>query len=91
MRCPDREFCVKVDPNWPDGKSGIIRKLKKKLKKFYEEVMIFDEIRGHSVILPFYRAQTRRSDGPLRKRAMKSEVEVVDTPNFQITRLIWWN
>ena len=58
------------------------------LAKFRQERMIFDEIRGHSVILPFYRAQTRHSDGPLRKRAMKSEVEVVDTPNFQRTRLI---
>ena len=45
--------------------------------------MIFDEIRGHLVILPFYRAQTRDSHGPLRKAAIKSEADVLDTPYFK--------
>ena len=50
--------------------------------------MIFDEIRGHLVILPFYKIQTRDFESPLRKRAIKFEVEVLDTPNFHRTRLI---
>ena len=58
------------------------------LAKFHEEILIFDEIRGHLVILPFYRAQTRDSEGPLRKRAIIFEVEVLDTPNFHRTCLI---
>ena len=49
--------------------------------------MIFDEIWGHLVILPFYRAQTRDFEGPLRKKAIKSEVDVLDTPNFHRIRL----
>ena len=48
------------------------------LATFYEE-MIFDEIRGYLVILPFYRAQTRASENPLRNRATKFEVEVLKT------------
>ena len=31
------------------------------LAKFHEKIMIFGETRGHLVILPFYRAQTRDS------------------------------
>ena len=33
------------------------------LAKFHQERMIFDEIRGHLLILPFYRALTRASEG----------------------------
>ena len=47
--------------------------------------MIFDEIRGHLVILSFYRAQTRNSEVSLRKKAIKFEVDVLDTPNFHST------
>ena len=50
--------------------------------------MIFGEIRGHLVVLQFYRAQTRDSDGPLRKRAIQFEIEVLDTLNFQRPCLI---
>ena len=39
--------------------------------KIQEEIMIFDEILGHLLILLFYRAQTRASDGLLRKNAIK--------------------
>ena len=58
------------------------------LAKFHEEILIFDEIRGHLVVLQFYRAQTRDSKGPLRKKAIKFELNVLDTPNFHIIRLI---
>ena len=51
------------------------------LSKFREEKMIFDKIRGHLLILPFYRAQTRVSDGLLWKKAIKSEVEVLHKQN----------
>ena len=50
--------------------------------------MIFDEIRGYLVILPFHRDQTKDSEGPLQNRALKIEVEVLDTPNFNRTCLI---
>ena len=36
--------------------------------KFHEEIMIFYEIRGHLGSLPFYSAQTRDYEGPLRKK-----------------------
>ena len=52
------------------------------LVKFHQERAIFDEIRGHLLILPFYRALTRASEGLLRKKAIKSEVEVLHTQNF---------
>ena len=58
------------------------------LAKFHEKIMIFGEIRGHLVILPFYRAQTRDFYGPLRKKAIKFEADVLDTPNFHRIRLI---
>ena len=58
------------------------------LANFYEEILIFDEIRGHLVILQFYRAWTRDSEGLLRKRAILFEVEVLDTPNFHRTCVI---
>ena len=60
------------------GKSGKIEKFSKKvnkgnvnrfltfrmntLAKFHQEKMIFDKIRGHLLILPFYRAPTRASE-----------------------------
>ena len=47
--------------------------------------MIFDEIRGQLVIVPFYRAQNK---GPLRKKDIKLELEVLDTLNFHRKRLI---
>ena len=50
--------------------------------------MIFGEIRGHLVILPFDRAQTRDSWGPLRKKAIQFEADVLDTPNFHRIRVI---
>ena len=37
------------------------------------KVMIFDEIRGHLLILLFFKAL---------KKALKFEVEVLDTPKF---------
>ena len=51
-------------------------------------MITFGEIRGHLVILPFYKAQTRDSYGPLRKKAIKFEADVLDTPNFHRIRLI---
>ena len=57
------------------------------LAKFNEEIMIFNKIRGHLVTLTFYRAQTRHSYGPLRKRATKFEVEKLDTTSFHRIRL----
>ena len=44
--------------------------------------MIFDEIRGHLLILLFYRALTRASEGLLRKKAIIFEVEVLHRPKF---------
>ena len=38
------------------------------LANFYQERTIFDEIGGLLLILPFYRALTRASEGLLRKR-----------------------
>ena len=56
------------------------------LAQFNDKIMIFDEIRGQLVILPFYRAQTRDSEILVRKRAVKFELEVLDTSNFYILR-----
>ena len=50
--------------------------------------MIFDKVRGHLLILHFYRDHTRDSEGPLPKTAIKFEVEVLDTPNFLRRRII---
>ena len=44
--------------------------------------MIFDKIRGNLVVLPFYMAQTRASEGPLPKKVIRSELEVLKTQNF---------
>ena len=76
--CPNRKFLVKVDPKLPFwGKNRKIGKFSKKaynhvsifkihvVAMFHEEILIFDEIRGHLVILPIYRAQTRDSEDPL--------------------------
>ena len=52
------------------------------LGKFHQQRTIFDKIRGHLLILPFYKALTRASDSLLRKKAIKSEVEVLHTPNL---------
>ena len=41
----------------------------------------FYKIRGHLVILPFYKTQTKASGAPLRKKAIEFEVEIPDTPN----------
>ena len=43
---------------------------------------IFDKIKGHLLILVFYRAQTRVSKALLRKKAIKFEAEVLDTPTY---------
>ena len=48
----------------------------------------FDEIKGHLLILPFYRSQTNACEGPLQKKAIKSEVEVLNTQNFHRIYLI---
>ena len=58
------------------------------LAKFHQEQTIFDDIRGYLLILLFYRALTRASKGLLRKKDMKFEVEVLDTPNFRRVCLI---
>ena len=44
---------------------------------FYEEIMIFDEIRGHFAIV-----KNRDSKGPLRKKAIKFKVEMLHTLTF---------
>ena len=54
--------------------------------KFHKKT-IFDDIRGHFLILPFYRALTRASEGLLRKKAVKFEVKVLHTPIFHRIRL----
>ena len=43
------------------------------LANFHENRMIFDEIRGHLVILPFYRAQPRDCKCLLRKKGIEFE------------------
>ena len=58
------------------------------LTKFNEEIMIFDDIREHLLILTFYMAQIRHSEVPLRKRAIEFEAEVLDTADFYRTRLL---
>ena len=58
------------------------------LAKFRQEIMIFDEIRGHLLILPFYRALTRASEGLPQKKAVRFEVEVLHTPNLHRICLI---
>ena len=58
------------------------------LAKFHHERTIFDQIREHFSILPFYRALTRVSEGLLRKKAIKFEVEVLHKPNFHRICLI---
>ena len=58
------------------------------LAKFRQEIMIFDEIRGHLLILPFYRALTRESKGLFWKKAIKFEVEMLHKPNFHRICLI---
>ena len=52
------------------------------LAKFHEEMTIFDEIRGHLLIILPYRAQTKASEGPIKKKAIEFEVEVLDRPNI---------
>ena len=52
------------------------------LAKFRREKTIFDEIRGHLLILLYYRALTRVSRGLLCKKTIKFEVEALHTPNF---------
>ena len=95
---PNCQFLGKI------GKSGKIGKYWKKIKKmkfqqvsiikinilakFHHEKTIFDEIRGHLLILPFYRALTRASEGLLREKAIKFEVEMLHTPNFDRICLI---
>ena len=39
------------------------------LAKFHQEITIFDEVRGHLLILLIYRALTRASEGLLREKA----------------------
>ena len=49
------------------------------MAKFHEEMMIFDEIRGH------LQGSGQSFEGALRKRAIKIEGKVLDTPNFHRT------
>ena len=58
------------------------------MARFHREITIFDEIRGQLLILPFYRALTRASEGLLLKKAIKFEVEVLQMPNFHRICLI---
>ena len=53
------------------------------LAKFHHEKTNFDEIRGHLLILLFYRALIREPEGLLRKKDIKLEVEVLHTPKFR--------
>ena len=50
------------------------------LAKFHQEKTIFDEIRGHMLILLFFRALTRASEGRLQKKDVKSNMEVLYMP-----------
>ena len=43
------------------------------LVMLHEKMIIFDEIIGHLLILPFYRDQARALEGTPRKKAMKFE------------------
>ena len=58
------------------------------LANFHQERTIFDEIRGHLLILilPFYRALTRASEGLLQKNAIKFEVEVLHAQIFTVKK-----
>ena len=56
---------------------------------FHTEKPIFDRIRAHLLILLFNRDQTRASKGLLRKKAIKFEVEVLDTVNIYRICLIY--
>ena len=58
------------------------------MAKSHEETMVFDETRGHLVFLLFCMAQIRVSDGSLGKKAIKSKVEVLDTPISQRSYLM---
>ena len=58
------------------------------LAKCHQERTIFDEIRGHLLMLPFYRALTRASEGLFWKEAVRFKVEVLHTPNFHRMCLI---
>ena len=53
------------------------------LAKFRQKRRIFDEIRGHLLILLFYRALTRASEDLLQKKSIKVEMEVPHTQIFQ--------
>ena len=52
------------------------------LAQFHREKTIFYKIRGHLLILLFYRALTRAFEGLLWKKAIKFEVEVLHVSNF---------
>ena len=52
------------------------------LAKSRQKRTIFDEIRGHLLILPFYRALTKASKGLRQKKALNLEGEVLHKPNF---------
>ena len=50
--------------------------------------MIFDEIRGHLLILLLYSAQTKASDEFVLKNAVKFALEALHTLNFHRVCLI---
>ena len=58
------------------------------LAKFHQEKTNSNEIRGHLLILLFYRALTKAPEGLLRKKAIEFEVEELHTPNLHRICLI---
>ena len=54
------------------------------MTKLFSSLRInFDEINGHLLTLSFYRALTRASEGLLRKKAIKFEVEAGAAEPFE--------
>ena len=58
------------------------------LAKFHQEKTISDEIRGHLLILQFYRTLTSAPEGLLWEKAIKFEVEMLHTTNLHRICLI---
>ena len=53
--------------------------------------MLFDAIRGYFLILLFPRTQTTASEGLLMKKAIKCEVDLLETPNlYRICLIIFF-
>ena len=56
------------------------------LAKFHEEMIIFDEIKGHLLILPFKRAQVRAPGTPLRNRQAKFSQNMSDVIKLKVNK-----